>query len=292
VITVLPCLLLLADPLPVSPIYGGEPADIEYDSTVALRAHTLNCTAVMLSPRVGLTAAHCLAEMRFGRSISATYGSSSLEDDGAERHQVERWGMHPGYCPDCRKDQLDLGFIELTLPMESLENPALPIVTQEDWDLLMQEGQELRAVGYGVDDVEGEIRFRNRAIVTIDEVAKNGREFNTLPRQGSPCEGDSGGPTFGKLENGELRLVGIYSRAVGGCPHDWGVESTPYSALCWLRDETDLDLLTPGDDDCQLLDTSREGCGCTTKPAPVGWASLLLFVLILWRRRGFTADLC
>ncbi|MEX1364653.1 MAG: trypsin-like serine protease [Nannocystaceae bacterium] len=282
-------LLAMADPAAVDPIYGGEPAtEAGLESAVFLRAHHRNCSAVMVSETVGLTAAHCLAEMKFGQQVTATFGPSTI---GGQPFQVSRWGVHPGYCPGCDEDPLDLGFIETTLPMEGVVDPAVPIVTQSDWDALMRPGQVLTAVGYGLDGTDAAARERRRIEVVIDEVAKNGRELITIPRGGGTCDGDSGGPLFGRLDDGSLRVVGIHSRSVGGCPSDWSVAAVPYRELCWLRDETELDLLAPGDDDCRMLDTMREGC--RVAPRPVGWAHCLgLLMLVLGSRSRRSPSAC
>lgn len=277
-------LLAFADPTIAEPIYGGEPTPgAEFDSAVLLQGSDWSCSAVMVSPTIGLTAAHCLDDLGFGEGATAYYGPSRAD---GEPHQVARFGIHPGYCRNCGEDRRDLAFIETTLPMASLDNPAVPIVVQGEWDLLVRQGQAVTAVGYGA-GTGSERPERHRIPMEIDEVSKNGREVTVSSSRGGTCDGDSGGPLFGRLGSGALRLVGVHSRSVGGCPGDWGISSTPYSSLCWLRDETNLDLLSPGDDDCELVDTRRDGCCTVGGASPRGTALLVLVLMLALRGRGW-----
>lgn len=279
-------LLLLADPAVLDPLEGGNPAtEAEFDSAVYIRAHHKNCSAVMLSPRVGLTAAHCLVDMKFGQEVTAIHGLSTLTGTS---HQVSRWKTHPEYCADCDDDQLDLALIETTLPIESLASPAIPIVSQSDWDELMHRGQSLTLIGYGSDGTDDPVHERRRLTVTVDEQSPSGREFDAIEQGGRTHDGDSGSPLFGQLDSGELRLAGIYSRSFRGRRKEWGVAGTPYAALCWVRDETGLDVLEPEDEDCRLVDTHSSDCGgCRTDSDPKSSGILLILAVgtALRRRR-------
>lgn len=269
-------------PTPVA-VAGGESAeDQAFDSAVYLLVHNGECSAAMVSDTVGLTAAHCLDDLKFGQQTTAFFGANTSE---AVPHQVANWGLHPGYCRDCDDDRLDLAFIELTLPLEGLQSPAIPLATEEGWEQLMHEGQTLTQVGFG-NPQDTEPRQRRRVEVRFDELYSSGREFSASPRDGGSCDGDSGGPVFGTLANGERRLVGIHSRSVGGCPSDWGVSGIPYPSLCWLRDETGFDGLQPGDDDCTLINTKPGGCSVArTRPAPWALAMSIGLGLLGARRR-------
>jgi Trypsin len=264
-------------------IEGGRPTEPdEHESVVALLAHQRPCSGVMVSSTVLLTAAHCVADVGFGRQITMYYGPTV---DETRRHQAAEWAAHPSYCPDCRDDWFDVGYVVLTLPFE-LEGDdgryAVPVVTQGEWDELMREDQPLQVVGYGHGSVP---RTKRVAEMRLAEVTGSGRELQAEPSNGAACDGDSGGAVFAMGKDGELRLVGINSRSVG-CPGTL-TATTPYPVLCWLRDETGVDLLPASTSDCSTLEIERGGCRVAGDGRPglmlVGWGLLMVCA----RRRGW-----
>jgi V8-like Glu-specific endopeptidase len=241
-------------------IRGGRLAvPAEHEAVVALRAHLRICSGVMVSSHVLLTAAHCVADVGFGQQITMYHGMVS---DDARRHQAASWAAHPGYCPDCREDWFDIGYVSLTLPYEMGEDGgghAIPITTQDEWDEVMQEGRTLHVVGYGSDEPsDAGPRTKRVAEVELSDLTRSGREFRARSVDGRTGGGDSGGPYITTLHDGELRLVGIHSRT----DHRDGamIATPPLPALCWLREETGVDLLPSPTTDCTALDTGSAGC--------------------------------
>lgn len=285
--------LLLAVLAPLSsaptptPIAGGdEVANADYEAAVYIRAHLRDCSGVLLSPTIGLTAAHCLDDVRFGQQVNMVHGAAVT---GGTVQQVSAWGIHPQYCPSCDDDQHDLSWFETTLPVDSLQSAAVPVVAQEEWDELVRIDQPLIQVGFGQDETGNVTLERTQLSVVIDDILPSGRELQVTPRNGGSCDGDSGGPLWGTLSNGDTRLVSINSRSLGGCPSELATSTTPYYALCWVRDETGLDLLPADDPNCTALDTTQPGCGaCTVQTRDSGqsmWMALGLVLLALRRRR-------
>lgn len=268
-----------------SQIRGGRPADPgEYESVVALRAHQQICSGVMVSPTVLLTAAHCLTDAGFGRQVTMYHGTTVDRD---RRHQAAEWSAHPSYCQECRKDRFDIGYVVLTLPYELESGEAhhtIPVVTQDEWDELMREGQRLQTVGYGADD-DAESGARTKRVATVEStgLTRSGRELHTESIDGITCGGDSGAALFATGSDGVQRLVGIHSRGVA-CSGTM-TATTPYPTLCWLRDETGVDLLPHATADCSSLETDRRGCrvGASDDPRLAVFLLGVLFA-IRWRR--------
>lgn len=266
---------LLDAPAPEE-IRGGrvtEPG--EYEAVVALRAHLRICSGVMVSSTVLLTAAHCIADAGFGQQVTMYHGPTV---DDERRHQADAWAAHPSYCPDCREDWFDIGYVVLTLPYELMgdgsEHP-IPVATQDEWDELMREGRALEVVGYGSGEGEdGGIRTKRVAEVELVDLMKSGRELHAEPMNGRTCGGDSGGAYLATGSDGKQRLVAIHSRSerCGGTM----TSTPPLPALCWLRDETGVDLLPPENADCSSVETARGGCR-----VDVGGSGGFLLVLLV-----------
>lgn len=264
-------------------LVGGELAEEgEYPEVVSLTTNRGSCSAVMVSSTILLTAAHCLTQLDPTRSSTAYFG---VEIDYERRRQVRRLGIFPSYCPDCREDWSDIGYAELTLPYElEGDSYAVPIVTQSEWDEAMQPGRAMTAVGFGT-PVGTRLR-QTHGPMNLDEVSPSGREITMRKGRVSAIDGDSGGAVFVVLAGGERRLVGIHSRGVGR--DRVSVATTPYPHLCWLRDETGLDLLEEGDDRCYGLDIGG-GCSIGDRSGP-RWSWWLPVLLLIGRRRRPRAE--
>src|SRR5690606_9163792 len=114
---------------------------------------------------------------------------------------------------------------------------------------------------------------------------KSRREFRAGGEGQDACGGDSGGPAFVQLENGEFRVAGVTSRGVRPCGSGVSVYGVPYPVLTWLQDETGAALL-PADcpeGDCVVMSLPDKG-GCAISREGGGlWA--LSLVLLAGRRR-------
>ena len=91
------------------------------------------------------------------------------------------------------------------------------------------------------------------------------------------------------LFRSRLRLAGITSRGSNPCG-DGGFYGAPYAALCWLEEETGVDLRADGCGGCDCIDTSpppEEGqCRVDAQaPSPMS-AAFVGLVLFGLRRRA------
>ncbi len=279
---------LTAAPDPAA-ILGGEPTEPgDYDGVVALTIGADLCSGTVVAPRLILTAAHCLVEADSIGRVVVRYG-----DDVYGQHvDATSWGVHPEYCRECGTDIHDYGYVTIGADFHVPGGYTLPIVDQDEWDELVVRGAPLTLVGYGGEmETEDTILGAGLKRVTqtaISGITPRGFEFKAGGHGHDTCGGDSGGPAFARLADGTLRLAGITSRGSQPCGGG-GYYGTPYPALCWVRDETGVDLVGPDCSACDCLDIApppeHERCAVGDGDAGDGIATLVVLAL-LWRRRA------
>lgn len=278
-----------ADPAPI-PIVGGQTtAPGEFDSVVALAFNGHSCSGTVVAPRLVLTAAHCLVDIHRLRDLEVYAG----DDVSSGRSlAIAAIGVSPTYDPDVTHvDNHDFGYIVLGESFTPRGGFVPPIATPAEWDEVMRRGQSILVVGFGEDpSVPG--MFHGSGIkrfveTTIRELTPEGTEFYAGGDQIDSCNGDSGGPAFVRMPDGTLRLAGVTSRGSMVCGSG-GYYGVPYAALCWLRDETDVDLVAPGCDACDCIDTAPpadNGCGVTDERSGRGMLALVVITVGTWQRR-------
>jgi MYXO-CTERM domain-containing protein len=276
-------------------IYGG--ADVApggWEAVVALVDDGVLCTGTLLTPRVILTAGHCLANLEPGELPEIYFG---LVVTQGQTLPVERYGVHPDFCTECDEDVNDFGYVVLAGDHAVAGGFPAPIADQDAWDEAMVEGSSLTLVGYGESDDAPDDPYRGSGIkrevgTTLATLSGTGLEFLAGGDGKSTCTGDSGGPALAPLDNGSVRLAGVLARGECGEASFYGV---PYAALCWLRDESGANLVPEGCESCDCLDT-EPGCGCRVGASPgsggAGAALVVLALVALLRRsRGEGAAL-
>lgn len=267
---------------PAAPILGG--AEVEpgaWPEVVALLyPGDVICTGTLVSERVVLTAAHCLVG---GSPTAVALGDSALKP--SRLVDVASYRVHPRYCSDlmtCKTDIWDFGFVELAEPVTDVV-PAVPLRLQDEWDEAMVSGGTVTLVGYG-EEKGGDTHVKREVDAPIVRFSATGCEFQAGGDGIDSCYGDSGGPAFVTLADGTVRLAGVTSRGSKVCGMG-GYYGIPAASLCWLFQETGVDLRA-GCDTCDCLDTApaeERRCGCAAHE-PAG--GLLALVLLLARRRG------
>jgi V8-like Glu-specific endopeptidase len=271
--------------IPTTEIIGGELTEPgEFDGVVALQAGTGLCSGTVVAPRLILTAAHCLAALDPNTEVIVHYG----DHINAGTIVASNWGAHPQFCPDCKQDLFDYGYVEIDTDFMVPGGYILPIATQAEWDQAMAEGREVTVVGYGEDPGTGDgVGVKRKVTTTISKLSKGGLEFYAGGNAHDSCNGDSGGPAFVRVGSGELRLAGITSRGSNPCG-DGGYYGAPYPALCWVRNETGVDFIGGECANCDCIDTDPPGddSDCAVDPhrddAP--WALLAFALLPVVRR--------
>lgn len=268
-----PALPLTAPAAGPQPIIGGERVDAsEWPSVVAilgvvpgLHATATLCTGVLVDAKTVLTAAHCLVDAEDYDGIVVYFGDSIYSTAPGRRTTASDFGVDPKYCAECKVDAHDFGYVVLDGEVSGV--PLVPpLVSQEEWDAVMQEGAEVVLVGFGAsrDTSEdgaaplatSEYGIKREVTTSFKRLIGSGIEFVAGSSGRDTCGGDSGGPVFAKVAGGEWRLIGITSRGPEPCGSGNGVYGVPYAALPWLRDEAGVDLLPAGCADATCLDTA------------------------------------
>ena len=196
-------------------IIGGDPSEPSaYMATGMVVARgQLICTATLIAPDVGLTAAHCLKEPRFG-SLGFTLDSDASNGND-ETVAIKFAHMHPDF--DERVDPFvdlsirnDIGVFILERPMTGELNEQ---IDELGLDIAVDPGAELPMCGYGWPTYSsGSLGLKRDASVLVDRT--DDFEFSTAPSNPQPCNGDSGAPLFVDTPDGR-RIVGVVSRAMG-----------------------------------------------------------------------------
>jgi V8-like Glu-specific endopeptidase len=277
------------DPL----IYGGEPVEPgAWPAVVAVRTTKL-CTGTLVAPDLVLTAAHCFEPIPVG-PVQVYFGDTQAS---ANVLSSSEWGAHPDFClPSvCGEDLHDFAWVKL--PSPSAIEPILPITNQAEFDEAMQVGRELMFVGFGQDEDEitGIKRQVSSSLTAFNE---SGREFHAGSDGKDTCLGDSGSPALVQLSSGEWRVAGALSR--GGECGLGGTYGVPLPELCWLRDDSGVDLLPAGCEACDCValrgDVPDDGCDCElldAEPRRSAWWMVLELVAIAllgaWLHRRRTA---
>ena len=267
---------------PPTPIHGGAAsAPGAWPSVVAISLGSFLCTGTLVSSNVVLTAAHCLSKQPDLDTILVRLGDDVNGAGGSVK--AIAYGFDPDFCADCDADIHDYGYIVLASSQPQAAPFPRVITRQDEWDELMFVDAPITLVGYGLDENMNQ-GVKRQVEVPITAFSKTGLEFRAGGMGLDSCQGDSGGPAFARLATGEYVIAGVTSR--GYACGEGGFYSVPMGGLCWLYDDSKLDLRPPGCDACDCLDTTpgASGCGCrNTTPDPT--TGLLLLIPLARRRR-------
>lgn len=222
-------------------LLGGSISPAERDAVVFIRANHpdgsfADCTGTLLSPRVAVTAKHCVTLLQPGEFVCS--GAGTLVEDGqgggifgakvegtsieiytgtapvsaASAHVLASFTSESGdACHD------DIAALVLDTPIQQPSYPALRAARP------VRIGESVRLVGYGTVSHEALIERREIADVRVIDVGRDDGVLDpkaTTPARsfvvagGTACFGDSGGPAL-SMESGAL--VGVYSRITGDC---------------------------------------------------------------------------
>ncbi len=167
------------------------------------------CSAVLVSPRVLLTAAHCVDPVFHGAStlaVRATNKPNTVMLMQSDMIDVTTITRHPSWNPAIQKSDFD--FAAILLERAPTGVTAAAMLTALPANAV---GQPLRVVGYGRTSAGDGTSSGTRRSVTLPITAITSADlrFGSNGAAGI-CAGDSGGPSF----LGEA-LAGIHTRTEG-----------------------------------------------------------------------------
>jgi hypothetical protein len=195
-------------------VVGGDldPGDPAVVALVARRTRceeqevSLLCTGTVVSPRVVLTAAHCLDVFGEDGQYEIFLGSRLGSGDG--RFALVTSALrHPAYDPVTHEH--DLALLRLAVPVDVTPVP-LPSGL-----LAPAVGQPLRVVGFGT-TVVGELAIGEKRSGWMSISEATATAVSSAPAPGMSCTGDSGGPVF-VTAGGSEQLLGVSASGDPGC---------------------------------------------------------------------------
>lgn len=199
------------------------------------------CTATMITPNIGLTAAHCVDALTSAYALFTIDARKVLSGTGGNREALLKNPLvrpitgirvHPRWNGSINgRNNGDIAIFKIggTLP-EGFEVTRL-------FEGSIRKGSRIIASGYGVTSGMingGSSGLLRETVATVDNPNHTETEFSIDQKnfQGS-CSGDSGGPSFVTSPFGRLEQVGIVSYGDRDCEIR-GVYTYPRTHIGWI----------------------------------------------------------
>jgi V8-like Glu-specific endopeptidase len=214
----------------------GDPAAVLLASTNA-EGQGGYCTGTVISPRIILTAGHCVDNIVSGRVHIGTRPAATAGIPYAE------WIAHPSWSGDVLNDT-DIALVLLQQPITNVTPIPLHVNSMD-----AAVGRSIRVVGFGVTSADGRDSGTKRVLddVQISQMG-NSRYYMFGQANNTICFGDSGGPDF-VTANGRLEVAGVHSfvnePACEGLAASMRVDTVADSFIIPWATEKDPDFRSP-----------------------------------------------
>jgi len=209
------------------------------------------CTGTLVSRESVLTASHCLdGSLDEVDGVSAFFGTSFADAD--LEIVADELLVHRYFDPDLLDN--DVAMIHLSAPAPDGIDPVVPSERPLGGD---DNGHAIRLVGFGETTFgAGDAGTKHEVDSIITQVEDQHLFVGT--EDSNTCKGDSGGPTFADLGDGEVQ-IGVTSRSRGCEPNSVKIRVDVFADVIW-------EFVDRFEGPCRLDGSCTEGCPRSPDP--------------------------